>query len=470
MRGRLKLAKPQGGCPMSIIVIGAGEVGYNVARKLSQERKEIVVIDKDEEKVERISETLDVQTVHGSGSSISVLKRAGIEEASIVIAVTDSDEVNMISCLVAGVQAIVPVKIARIRDPEYAANERILGKDKLDIDLVINTDQETVDYLMRILKVPGARDVVEFASGRIMVVGILVDEKSPLKGKALQELGKEYPREVIVAAIYREGVVTVPRGKDRILEGDLVYLLGEREALLELLSSFTGQPVALPQRVMILGGGNVALLLAKALEAEGISPKIVEPDEERCQFLASELDKTIVLKWDLEPYEELMEEEHVRDMDVFMALSEDEERNILFALLAKTMGAKRVIAAVHRISLIPMAYRTGVDVVVSPSLLAVNRILQYIRKGKVLNVAVLPEEQAEVIETVAMETSDLVKKPLKDLRLPPGTLVGAILRGDEVLIPRGDTQIQPGDKVTLVISSASLPQLEKFLMVKLEYW
>lgn len=455
---------------MSIIVIGAGEVGYNLARKLSQERKEIVVIDKDEEKVERVSESLDVQTVHGSGSSLSVLKRAGIEKASIVIAVTDSDEVNMISCLVAGVQAIVPIKIARIRDPEYAANERILGKDKLDIDLVINTDQEMVKYLMRILEIPKARDVVEFASGRVMVVGLWVEGGSPLAGKTLEELGREYPSGVIVAAIYRDEGVIIPRGKDYILEGDLLYLLGEKGVLLDLLASITGEEMTLPHRVMILGGGNVGLLLAKALEARGIAPKIVEPDEERCQFLASELDKSIVLKWDLSPYEELMEEEHVRDMDVFMALSEDEEKNILFALLAKTMGAKRVIAAVHRISLIPMAYRTGVDVVVSSSLLAVNRILQYIRKGKVLNVAVLPEEQAEVIETVAMETSDLVKRPLKDLHLPPGTLVGAILRGDEVIIPRGDTLIQPGDKVTMVTSSSAIPQLEKFLMVKLEYW
>ena len=297
-----------------------------------------------------------------------------------------------------------------------------------------------------------------------------MERGSPLAGKTLEELGREYPSGVIVAAIYRDQGVIVPRGKDYIMEGDLLYLLGERGVLLDLLSSITGEEMALPHRVMILGGGNVGLLLAKALEARGIAPKIVEPDEERCQFLASELDKSIVLKWDLSPYEELMEEEHVREMDVFMALSEDEEKNILFALLAKTMGAKRVIAAVHRISLIAMAYRTGVDVVVSPSLLAVNRILQYIRKGKVLNVAVLPEEQAEVIETVAMETSDLVKKPLKDLRLPPGTLVGAILREDEVLIPRGDTLIQPGDKVTLVTSSSAIPQLEKFLMVKLEYW
>ena len=228
--------------------------------------------------------------------------------------------------------------------------------------------------------------------------------------------------------------------------------------------------MGLPSRVMILGGGNLGYLLAHSLESRGISPKIVETDPERCEFLAARLRKSVVLKWDVEPYEELMREQNIRDMDVFLALTEDEEKNILFALLAKTMGAKRVVSAVHRISLIPMAYRTGVDVVVSPSLLAVNKILQYVRKGKVLNVAVLPEEQAEMIETVAMETSDLVKGPLRDLDLPRGVLVGAILRGDQVIIPRGDTQILPGDKVTLVTSSYSLRQLEKLLMVKLEYW
>lgn len=453
---------------MSIIVIGAGEVGYNVAKKLSLEGKEIVVVDRDEDRIRRVSETLDVHTLLGNGSNLSVMKEAGIDKADMIIAVTNSDEVNMTCCLVAATQAIVPVKIARLRDREYLDSKLL---EKLDIDLVINPDSETVEHLLRILPIPGARDVVEFASGRILAVGMFVEEGSPLLGRTLEELGSAYPEGIIVAAIYRDGSVIVPRGRDKLLQGDLVYFLGERELLLRILSPLLGgTKMGLPSRVMILGGGNLGYLLAHSLESRGISPKIVETDPERCEFLAARLRKSVVLKWDVEPYEELMREQNIRDMDVFLALTEDEEKNILFALLAKTMGAKRVVSAVHRISLIPMAYRTGVDVVVSPSLLAVNKILQYVRKGKVLNVAVLPEEQAEMIETVAMETSDLVKGPLRDLDLPRGVLVGAILRGDQVIIPRGDTQILPGDKVTLVTSSYSLRQLEKLLMVKLEYW
>lgn len=454
---------------MGIIVVGAGEVGYNVAKKLSREGKEITVIDKDEDRIKRVAETLDVHTVLGSGSSLVDLKEAGVDKANMIIAVTNSDEVNMVCCLVASTKAVVPIKIARLRGKEYL-DARLL--EKLDIDLVINPDEETVRHLLRILPIPGARDVVEFAEGKVLAVGMIIERGSPLSGKSLEELGREYPEGVIVGAIYRSGSVIIPSGRDRLMEGDLVYFLGQRELLLRILPPLSGKGKAgFPQRVMILGGGNLGYLLAEALESKGISSKVVETDPERCEFLASRLKKCMVLKWDVEPYEELMKEQNIREMDCFLALTPDEEKNILFALLAKTMGAKRVVASVHRISLIPMALKTGVDVVVSPSLIAVNRILQYVRRGKVLNVALLPEEQAEMIETVAMETSDLVKGPIRELGLPKGVLVGAILRNDgEVIVPRGDTQILPGDKVTLIASLDSLRQLEKILMVKLEYW
>jgi len=453
---------------MSIIIIGAGEVGYNVARKLSQERKDIIVIEKDEERIERVAQSLDVKTIHGSGSSISVLKRAGIDKASIVISATNSDEVNMVACLVAGVQSIVPVKIARIRDPEYATNEQM--REKLQIDLVINTDQEMVNTILRILEIPGAREVMEFAEGRIRVASLFIEEGSSLAGRSLQEIGEEFPDlKVVIAAIYRDHRVLIPRGKDIIKERDLIYILGEASTISQIISSLNREETSPPGKVMIFGGGHVGFLLAKALESRGIAPKIIEPQMERCQFLASALDKSIVLKGDFTSHD-LLEEEHIRDMDAFIALTEDEEKNILLALLAKTMGAKRVMASINRVAFAPLAYQTGVDVVISPSLLAVNRILQYIRRGKILNVAILPEEQAEVIETVAMETSDLIERPLRELRLPPGVLIGAILRDEQVLIPRGDSVIHPGDKVTLVTSTAAIPQLEKLLMVKLEYW
>jgi trk system potassium uptake protein TrkA len=455
---------------MSIIIIGAGEVGYNVARRLSREREDIVVIDKDEEKIKRVSETLDVHAIHGSGSSMAVLRKAGIEEAEIVVAATDSDEVNMLSCLVAGVQAIVPRKIARIKDSEYASNMLILGEDRLDIDLVINTDQEMVASIMRILETPAALDVVDFANERIRMASVFVEKGNPIIGKHMIDLKTLYPDlRVIIAAIYRDNHLIVPTGKDKIMEGDLVFIIGEPSTIGILLAPLNRYHNSVLKRVMIFGGNNVGLSLAKILEAKGIHPKIIEPSEERCEFLASELDKTMVLKGDFTS-QELLEEENVSEMDAFVAVTPEEEKNILISLLAKRMGARRVVSSINRAAYLPLVYQIGVDVAISSSLIAVNKILQHIRRGKIANVVTLLEEQAEVIEIEALETSDLINKRLKDLRLPKGVLVGAIFRGEELMIPSGETVILPGDKVAMVIASSAMKQVEKMVMVKPDYW
>jgi trk system potassium uptake protein TrkA len=455
---------------MSIIIIGAGEVGYNVARRLSREREDIVVIDKDEEKITRVSETLDVNAIQGSGSSMTVLRKAGIEKAEIVVAATDSDEVNMVSCLVAGVQAIVPIKIARIRDSEYASNIRILGEDRLDIDLVINTDQEMVSSIMRVLETPGALDVVDFANERIRMASVLIKEGNNTIGKKMMDLKTLYPDlRVIIAAIYRENKLNVPSGKDKIMEGDLLFIIGEPSTISAILAPLNCYHNSVLKRVMIFGGDKVGLTLAKTLEKKGVHTKIIEPDEERCEFLAAELDKTMVLKGDFTSHE-LLEEENIREMDAFVAVTPDEEKNILIALLAKRMGARRVVVSINRSAYLPLVYHIGVDVAISSSLIAVDKILQHIRRGKIANVASLLEDQAEVIEIEALETSDLVNKPLKDLRMPKGVLVGAIFRGEEVLIPNGETVVHPGDKVAMVVESGAMKQVEKMVMVKPEYW
>jgi len=455
---------------MSIIIIGAGEVGYNVARRLSREREDIVVIDKDEEKITRVSETLDVNAIQGSGSSMTVLRKAGIEKAEIVVAATDSDEVNMVSCLVAGVQAIVPIKIARIRDSEYASNMRILGEDRLDIDLVINTDQEMVTSVTRILETPGALDVVDFADERIRMVSVLIREGTDIIGKKMMDLKTLYPDlRVIIAAIYRDNKLRVPSGNDKVMEGDLLFFIGEPATIYAILAPFNCYHNSVLKRAMIFGGNKVGLSLAKTMEKKGVNTKIIEPDEERCAFLASELDKTMVLKGDFTS-QELLEEENIHEMDAFVAVTEDEEKNILIALLAKRMGARRVVVSINRSAYFPLVYHIGVDVAISSSLIAVDKILRHIRRGKIANVASLLEDQAEVIEIEALETSDLVNKPLKDLRFPKGVLVGAIFRGEEFLIPNGETVVHPGDKVAMVVESGAMKQVEKMLTVKPEYW
>jgi trk system potassium uptake protein TrkA len=456
---------------VSIVIVGAGEVGYNVARRLTREYRDITIIDKDEHKIENVSEHLDVRTIHGSGSSMAVLRKAGIDSAEILIAATDSDEVNMVSCLVAGIQSRAPKKIARIRDAEYATNSKILGPDRLGIDLVINTDEHVVRSILRILETPKATDVVDFADGKIRMASLVVEKRHPMAGKRLQDFRTVFPGfDIVIAAIYRNNRVVIPRGNDSILERDVLFVLGASATISSLFAEFEGGGAVAPvRRVMIYGGGSVGLLLAKKLEERGVGVRIVEASEERCHVLASELDRATVLKGDLLS-DDILKEEHLGNMDAFVAVTSDDENNILLALLAKRMGARRVVASLNRTAYSPLAYQTGVDVIVSPTLAAINKILQYVRRGKVANVVTLPEDQAEVIEVEALDTSDLVHSPLRKLKLPRGILVGAILRAGELIIPTGDTVILPGDRVAMVVANEAIKPFEKFLSVKLEYW
>ena len=455
---------------MLIVVIGAGEVGFNVAARLAREFKDIVVIDKDQEKLERVSELIDVRTICGSGSSISVLRSAEIERADILIAATDSDEVNMVSCLVAGLQSRVPKKIARIRDPEYANNSRLMGPERLGIDLVVNTNREVVENIVRVLEVPWAKDVVDLADGRIRLASFVVDGSHLMTGRRLEDLRRSLPDpHLVVAALIRGERAIIPRGEDKIEPNDLVYLLGTREAIGRVFHNPNTLESRPTRRAMIFGGSSMALEVAKGLEAKDVQVSIVDPSEERCEFLASQLDGATVLKGDFTSTD-LMREEGVDRADVFMALTGEDEKNIILCLLAKRLGCRRVLALANRLQYVSLAYQGGVDVVVSPSVIAINKILQFVRRGRVANVVTLPEGQAEIIEVEALETSDLVSSPIKDLRLPRGILVGAVTRGQEVIIPTGDTRIDPGDKVAMVVSSDSLKLLERVVSVKLDYW
>ena len=454
---------------MNFIVVGAGEVGYHLSSRLSQEKMDVVVIDKDESKVKRVIDNLDVKTIHGSGSSFETLKQAGIENADILIAATNSDEVNMISCLVASVQSKVPIKIARIRNPEYLQNSGILGKEHLNIDLTINPEQEMVRAIARLVEIPDVVDVVEFAEGRVRISGIKVDPQSYVIGKKLRDLSKENEKhDIIIAAIFRDDQVIIPRGDDVIQENDLVYAVTESKKITTVTSYFKEKEQRV-QRIMILGGGEIGVELAQSLEKKAIKTKIIEHDEQRCSEIAEKLEKTIVLRGDGTD-RELLEEENIKDVDVFIAVSEDEQTNILVSLLAKRLGAKKVISLINNISYIPIVSSVGVDIVVSPHLAAISRILQFIRKGKVLSVASFNKENAEAIEIVALETSDLVNKPLKDIKFPKGAIIGAVVRDEEIIIPTGNTIILPGDRVIIFTLTSTIPSVEKRLMVKMEYW
>ena len=454
---------------MNFIIVGAGEVGYHLASRLSQEKMDVVVIEKDESKVKRVIDNLDVQTIHGSGSSVEILKQAGIEDADILIAVTNSDEVNMISCLVASAQSKVPIKIARIRNPEYAQNSGILGEKHLNIDLTINPELEMVRAIARLVEIPDATDVVEFAEGRVRISGIKVDPHSYVIGKRLRNLSKENEKhDIIIAAIFRNDQVIIPRGDDIIQENDLVYAVTESKKIISVTNYFKEKEQRV-QRIMILGGGEIGVELAQRLEKKAIKTKLIEHDEQRCSEIAEKLEKTIVLRGNGTD-RELLEEENIKDIDVFIAVSEDEQTNILVSLLAKRLGAKKVISLINNISYTPLVSSIGVDIVISPHLAAISRILQFIRKGKVLSVASFAKENAEAIEIIAMDTSDLVNRPLRDIKFPRGAIIGAVVRDKEIIIPTGETIILPGDRVIIFTLTSAIPSVEKTLMVKMEYW
>jgi trk system potassium uptake protein TrkA len=371
--------------------------------------------------------------------------------------------------LVASAQSKVPIKIARIRNQEYSQNSGILGEKHLNIDLTINPEMEMVKTISRLVEIPDATDIVEFAEGRVRITGIKVDPQSYVIGKKLKDLSKEnLQHDIIVAAIFRNDKVIVPRGDDIIQENDLVYAVTDAKKIIPITNYFKEKEQK-AQRVMILGGGHIAVEIAQIFEKKGIKTKIIEPNEQRCSDIAEKLDKTIVLRGSGTD-QGLLEEENIKDIDILIAVSEDEQTNIMVSLLAKRLGAKKVIALINHLTYTSLVSNIGVDVVVSPHLAAVSRILQFIRKGKVLSVASFYKENAEAIEIIALETSDIVNKPLRDIKFPRGAIIGAVVRGKEIIIPTGDTIILPDDRVIIFTLTSVIPAVEKSLMVKMEYW
>jgi trk system potassium uptake protein TrkA len=454
---------------MKVIVIGAGEVGYHIADVLSREGIDTVIIDRDEERLREIAETLDVQTVVGSGSSPEVLKRAEITNADMVVAVTDSDETNMIACLLASTQSRIPIRIARIRNPELNGDSLLCNKDHLNIDLVINPEQEAVNKMMDLLEFPGASEVFSFAGGRIRLLGFGIDGDAAVVGKQLSELRAMTPGvKVLVTAMVRGEKFIIPRGDSVIAAGDYLFAVADAARVRELLHFF-GKEAEPPRRVIIIGGGNTGLMLAEMIEKMGVSVKIIEKRQDKCEHLAASLEKTVVLHGD-GTSQELLKEENIQNTDFFIAVTNDEEANILGALLAKQLGARKVISLIKRVDYIPLVGRVGIDGVINPRHAAVGRILHFIRKGKIISATPLRDEKAEAFEFVALETSEITDRPFKEIPFPRGTIVGAIVRGEEIIIPGGDSVIRPGDHCIIFTPRSAIAQLEKLLTVKLEYF
>ena len=454
---------------MKIIIVGAGEVGFHIASHLVLENKDVVVIDKDPDAIRRVSDHLDVQVVTGSGSSPVIMEEAGIQDAEIILGVTNSDETNLVACLVADIISPSTKKLARIRDADFDNYHENFREKAPHIDTIINPDIEVVKTIYRMMSVPGAVDIGEFADGRLKFVGVNLEESSPLAGARLADLpaiiGKT---KLLIAAVVREDELIIPRGSDSLKSGDLVYFISEEDKLPDTLSLFNkyDQPL---KRVLIVGGGRIGFRFARLLEEHAIYCKIIERNPERCTYLAERLNKAIVLCGDGSD-QELLAEENIRDMDVIVTLTQDEETNILASLLAKRMGARNAITRISKFSYFPLTSAIGIEQIVSPRLSAINTILQHIRKGKVLSAISIKGEQAEVIEAIALETSDIVEKPLRDIAFPKGAMVAGIIREEKIVIPTGDSVIHPNDRVIIFARKEAISKIEKILAVKLEYF
>ena len=454
---------------MKVVIVGAGEVGFHVAGHLALENKEVVVVDKDAEALRRVSDNLDVQVIQGSGSSPVVLEEAGIREAEIILAVTNSDEANLVACLVANILSPSTKKLARVRDGDFDNYHDNFRENAPHIDTIINPEIEVVKTITSMMSVPGAVDVGEFADGRIKFIGIYLDKTSRLAGLKLAEIpDKISSSRLLIAALVREEELIVPRGDDRLMPGDLIYFISEADKLFETLAVFDKheQPI---RRALIVGGGRIGYRLARSLEHASISCKIIERSADRCAFLAEGLNKTVVLCGDGSD-QGLLAEENIQDMDVVVTLTSDEETNILASLLARRLGAKKSITKISKFSYFPLMKAIGIEQVVSPRLSAINSILQHIRKGKVLSAISIKGEQAEVIEAVALETTDIVGKPLRDIAFPKGAMVAGIIRGELIIVPTGDSVIQPDDRVIIFARKEAIAKIEKILAVKLEYF
>ncbi len=438
-----------------IVIVGAGEVGFNTALMLSGEGHDVVLIEQNEALVERATEQLDALAIQGNGASPKLLAEAGVEKSDLLIAATNSDETNIIACLAAKAQG-VPRTVARLHNPDYYDPREPFAQNMFKIDFVIHTEQMAAEEIREALLVPGAVNVESFAGESIEVAEVILDADSPVVGLPVREAN--LPEQSLIVGIVRGGEALVPRG-DTVLEvRDHVFLIGERRhvgRVVEVVATDTA-PV---REVMIFGGGRIGLRLAQALEQVGIAVKVIERDEARARYVASQLRKGLVLHED-GVSQDLLLQENVDRMDAFVAVTGDDRANLLAAMYARQLGARQTIAGISRTEFAPLSDALGVDITVSPRLLAAGAILRFVRRGDVVAVTLL-ESGAEMIELRVPERCPAAGRPLSQVGFPQGALVGAILRNGRVIIPSGREMMQPGDDAVVFALAAAVGEVER---------
>lgn len=450
---------------MKIIIIGDGKIGYSLAEHLSQENNDITIIDKNSDALLKASENLDVMCIRGNGVSTKILLEAGVNESDLLIAATNSDEMNMVCCLTAK-KLGVNHTIARIRDPEYA-NELSLLKADLGLDMVINPEQAAAGEIARLLRFPPAANVEVFAKGQVEMVELKVTSAMSVVGMNLKEISNKISSSILIGAVLRSGEVIIPNGEFKFRENDTIYVVGQPTRVFNFCKRI-GIYIHKVKNVMILGGGRVAYYLAKHLAEAEIKVKIIELDRRRCVELTELLPQTLIICGDGSD-DTLLHSENIKDMGAFVAITGRDEDNLISALSAKQYGVPKVVAKINRITNLSIINNIGIDSVVSPKLITTNHILRYVRglknaMGNPVNALYrIIEDQVEALEFNAGISTNFLNIPLKELKFMDGILVAVIVRKNNIIIPHGKDMIKLGDSIILIAKNKKISDLNDII-------
>ncbi|GJL94514.1 MAG: Trk system potassium transport protein TrkA [Hyphococcus sp.] len=457
---------------MRVIVCGAGRVGVGIARRLSREENEVTVIDQSKELVRQVTERLDVRGVVGNGAYPEILEEAGAREADMLIAVTYSDEVNMITCQIAHTLFKVPTKIARIRAVGYLDTKYsdLYSREHLPIDVIISPEQEVSEAVMQRLSTPGAFEVKSFADGRIWAVGVRLREDCAIINTPLRQVAELFPDlKITIVAIQRDGKLWRAHAEDQLQPNDQIYYIADRHDVTRAME-IMGEAARQARRVIIVGGGNIGLFVAKGLEKLGsMKIRIIERNRKRAEYIAEELERSVVLLGDgLD--RGILREAGVTEAETVVALTDNDQVNILTSVVAKREGARRAMALINDLEYGPVSEAVGIDRYIDPRATTISTILQHVRRGRIKGVYSLSDGAAELVDAIALETSPLVNKPLREAKLPEGVMIGAVMRDDEVRMPTGDTVINAGDRIVLMALRENVKDVEQMFRVSIEYF
>ena len=452
---------------MKVIVCGTGQVGYNISRQLSLENHDVTVVDSSDENIRTVSESLDVAAIRGFASDPDVLERANAADADLLIAVTQSDEVNMVACQVAHSLFNVPTKLARVRNQSYLQPiwADLFSRDNMPIDVIISPELEVAQAISRDLVIPGAFETIPMVEGKVRVIGVRCNEDCPVINTPLRQLTGVFPDlSIVVVGLIRDGKTIVPSADEQMFAGDDVYFVADNDHVARAMTIF-GHEERQARRIIIAGGGNVGVFLAQLIRDEhpGVNARIIEFDKNKAEEAARLLPETTVINGNaLDPA--ILEEAGVAVTEAIVAVTNDDETNILGSLLAKRHGAQRAIALVNNTNYSPLITTLGVDAVISPRSITASTILQHVRRGRIRAVHSLGEDFGEVMEAEILETSSLAGLQIREMELPDGVMFGS------VITPRSNTIVNKGDRVVLFVRPSAVREIERLFAVSLEFF